>query len=261
MCLIVFAWRPDHPLPLIVAANRDEYHDRPTLPLAPWDDCPAIVAGRDLKTRGTWMGIGPGGRFAALTNIRDPRHPVGHASRGALPEGFLRGSQSPLEYLQQIVPQRHCYSGFNLLVGDAHQLCHLNSQEGLVRVVPPGLHGLSNATLNTPWPKLHKARTTLAGHLAKWQPDDRPGIDALLNILADTERAPDEELPMTGIALERERMLSSIFVLGTDYGTRSSTILLRHAGGACEIVERGFDRQGTEQSEVRLHYAAPGDTA
>ncbi|MCY1291946.1 Transport and Golgi organization 2 [compost metagenome] len=246
MCLIVFAWRPGHALPLVVAANRDEFYPRPSRPLAEWDDAPGLYAGRDLEAGGTWMGVTAGGRFAALTNIRDPGQAQGARSRGELVARYLRGTLSPSEYLQQVADQAHSYTGFNLLVGTADELGYLNAREGTPHLLAPGLYGLSNAALDTPWPKLQRTRAALAECLADPQPD------ALLALLADAEPASDGALPDTGVGLATERLLSSPFIASANYGTRASTALLRHADGSQLLVERSFGPCGAHLGEVRL---------
>ncbi len=168
MCLIVFAWQPGHALPLLVAANRDEFYARPSLPLAAWEDAEGVFAGRNLEAGGTWLGLGPAGRFAALTNVRDPSQALGKRSRGELVADFLRGGGNPADYLAQVAGRAADYSGFNLLIGDRHQLWHYNPRVGPPRLLPAGIYGLSNAALDTPWPKLLKARAALAERLADW---------------------------------------------------------------------------------------------
>lgn len=238
MCLIVFAWRPGHALPLIVAANRDEFHARPSLPLAPWPDAPEVVAGRDLQAGGTWLGIGSSGRFAALTNIRAPGSPAGARSRGELPERYLRGSLSPQAYLAEVSGQLDQYAGFNLLVGDDRQLWYLNSAVGSAQRLSAGTYGLSNAALDTPWPKLVRARRQLQSCLGA------PDIEALLALLSDAQPAQDAELPTTGVPYEWEKRLSSIFIASDDYGTRASTVLIGRADGSAKITERRFGPHG-----------------
>lgn len=238
MCLIVFAWRPAHPMPLIVAANRDEFHDRPSLPIGYWQDAPQVIAGIDLAGGGTWMGHTVHGRFAALTNIRDPQSQTGLRSRGELPANFLRGDSSPQAYLAEVSGHLEHYSGFNLLVGDASELWYLNSSEAAPRRLDAGIYGLSNAALDSPWPKLCRARDALQECL------EDPNADALLKLLHDTQPAADGDLPSTGVSPALEKMLSSIFVASNDYGTRASTIVIRHRDGATDIVERRFGRQG-----------------
>ena len=249
MCLIVFAWRPGHPQPLVLAANRDEFYARPSLPLAAWEDAEGVHAGRDLEAGGTWLGVGPGGRFAALTNIRDLRQPLGNRSRGELPAAFLRGRVSPAHYLQQVAAEAQHYSGFNLLAGDAQQLYYLHSREGLVRALPAGVYGLSNASLDSPWPKLLRARAALQDCLAE------PQAEALLALLGDPLPAADEQLPDTGVGLATERLLSSVFIASPNYGTRASTALIVQADGRREVVERSFGPSGAALGEVRLQLA------
>lgn len=238
MCLIVFAWRPSHALPLVVAANRDEFHARPSLPLAAWEDAPAIIGGRDLEAGGTWMGIRPDGRFAALTNIRSGGAPAGRRSRGELTEGYLRGDLPPAEYLAEVAGRVSDYAGFNLLVGSTAELWHFNSRTGLSRRLESGIYGLSNADLDTPWPKLRRARSAFAAEL----PHATTG--SLLRLLEDSAPAPDEQLPETGVPLEWERRLSSIFIASPEYGTRASTALLRWQDGRLDIQERRFGPDG-----------------
>ncbi|MDN6856507.1 NRDE family protein [Pseudomonas sp. CAN2814] len=246
MCLIVFAWRPDHATPLIVAANRDEFYARPTLPLAAWEDHPGVHAGRDLEAGGTWLGVAPDGRFAALTNVRDPGQPVGKHSRGELVATFLQGRQAPLEYLQKVARRAADYSGFNLLVGDRSQLCYFNPRVGPPVAVAPGVHGLSNAALNTPWPKLIKARSALDSAL------EQPDTGSLLALLRDNQQPGDAELPETGVGLATERLLSSVFIASANYGTRASTALIVHADGRRELLEHSFGPSGARLGEVAL---------
>lgn len=246
MCLIVFAWRPGHALPLLVAANRDEFHERPTQPLAAWQDAPGVHAGRDLEAGGTWLGVGPHGRFAALTNIREPGQPGGLRSRGALVAEYLRGELGVEAYLEHVTA--HCaeYAGFNLLVGDTQTLGYLHAREAVPRLLEPGIHGLSNAALDTPWPKLLKARTGLQRVL------DEPSTDRLLGLLGDDRQIADAELPDTGVGLATERLLSSVFIASQHYGTRASTALIMDAGGRRELVERSYGPFGRYLGEVRL---------
>ncbi|MGH8352102.1 MAG: NRDE family protein [Pseudomonas sp.] len=246
MCLIVLAWRPGHPLPLVLAANRDEFYARPSLPLAAWEDAPGIYGGRDLEAGGTWLGIGPDGRFAALTNIRDPRQPPFGRSRGELPVQFLRSPLAPDAFLMDLAERAGEYSGFNLLAGDAHQLWHLNSRAGAPERLTAGLYGLSNADLDTPWPKVQRAKAVLTECLAAPQAQD------LLGLLHDAQQAADAILPDTGVGLNTERLLSSIFVATRSYGTRASTVLLARADGSRQIVERSYGPYGAHLGEVQL---------
>jgi uncharacterized protein with NRDE domain len=246
MCLIALAWRPGHAHPLLVAANRDEFYARPSQPLAEWPDVPGVFAGRDLQAGGTWLGIGPGGRFAALTNIRDPDQAQGLHSRGELPVAFLGSNLSAADFIQQLSEQRRHYSGFNLLLGDHRQLWHFNSRTGRATALAEGLHGLSNADLDTPWPKLQRAKNALRHCL------DAPQPQALFTLLGDPTQAADEHLPQTGIGLTGERLLSSVFIASTTYGTRASSALIVHADGSRQLIERSFGPGGRYLGEVAI---------
>ena len=237
MCLILVAWQTHPDYPLVVAANRDEFHARPTAALAHWPDVPQVVAGRDLEAGGTWLGITEAGRFAAVTNVREPGKPRGQASRGGLTADFLRGDTSPGDYATAM--DGSAYSGFNLLLADRNQLWYRSNRDGAARALPPGIYGVSNHLLDTPWPKLATAKARFGEALAAL-----PNADALFGILTDREIVPDEHLPATGVSLEWERLLSAIFVQSPSYGTRASTVLLRHADGSAHIEERSFGADG-----------------
>jgi len=237
MCLIALAWRAHPDFPLVVAANRDEWRDRPAVPAHWWDDHPAILAGRDLQAGGTWMGVTRARRFAAVTNFRDPSDRRSTAlSRGALVTEFLRGEDPPEAYLARLAARASLYNGFNLLVGDAGSLFYFGSREGEVRAVEPGVHALSNHLLDEPWPKVRRARAGMREALG----DD----EALFTLLSDATPAPDESLPATGVGIARERQLSPILITGADYGTRASTVL-RLGAGAARFEERTRDATGT----------------
>ncbi|RIA21307.1 uncharacterized protein with NRDE domain [Ectopseudomonas oleovorans] len=245
MCLIVFAWRPEHPLALRLAANRDEFYARPSAALGEWKEAPGLFAGRDLEAGGTWLGITASGRFAALTNIRDPRQPNRTRSRGELSADFLRSDMSPQAYLQQVMRSAEQYAGFNLLLGDTTQLWHFNSHEGEARRLESGVYGLSNASLDTPWPKLVQARRALQ---TSTEADD----ETLMAIMADNRQAADHLLPDTGVGLATERLLSSIFITSAAYGTRASTALALRQDGSWRISERSFGPHGALLGEVSL---------
>ncbi|MBF7144199.1 MULTISPECIES: NRDE family protein [Pseudomonas] len=243
MCLIAFAWRPGHAQPLIVAANRDEFYARPTAPLAAWPDAPGVCAGRDLEAGGTWLGIGPAGRFAAVTNIRGGGKTQGQRSRGELCAAYLKGDCSLQAYAHTVHAQAGEYAGFNLLLGDRQALYYLSSHTA-PEALGEGVYGLSNAGLNTPWSKLLKARAALADHLA-----DTP--DTWFDMLANPELAADADLPQTGVGLVTERLLSSIFIANETYGTRASTVLVTQADGARTLIERSFGPGGRPLGEVK----------
>ena len=246
MCLIVFAWRPSHAQPLVLAANRDEFYARPTLPLAQWKDAPQVYAGRDLEAGGTWLGVNADGRFAALTNIREPGKPPGRRSRGELVARFLTSDVSMDEYLRETAVRSAEYGGFNLLVGDRQSLYFLHGGDPTPRRLEPGLYGVSNAGLDTPWPKLVKAKRALSDQLYNPEPD------ALFGFLADAEPAQDAELPSTGVGLATEKLLSSVFIASPNYGTRASTVLLVNADGSRRLIERSFGPYGGRLGEVDL---------
>lgn len=243
MCLIVFAWRPGHAQPLIVAANRDEFYARPTQPLARWEDYPQVCAGRDLEAGGTWLGLGAAGRFAALTNIRQPGQPAAMRSRGELVAGFLCGAQSIDEYLAEVAVRATQYAGFNLLLGDGQRLVYASSTVA-AQPLAAGVYGLSNAGLDSPWPKLLKARAGLAAQLQGYS------VESLLELLADAQPAADAELPDTGVGLATERLLSSAFIASPNYGTRASTVLVMDAEGRAQVTERSFGPYGGRLGEV-----------
>jgi uncharacterized protein with NRDE domain len=246
MCLIVFAWRPGHAQPLIVAANRDEFYARPSLPLAQWADALHVHAGRDLEAGGTWLGIGTNGRFAALTNIRDPQQPAARKSRGELVARFLTGNLAIDDYLADIVARAPEYAGFNLLLGNANELWHFNARDTQAVMLEPGVYGLSNAGLDTPWPKLVKARDALTAVL------DDPQPERLLAILSDAQTAPEAELPDTGVGQATESLLSSVFIASQNYGTRASTALIVQADGSRRMIERSFGPFGGHLGEVEI---------
>ena len=238
MCLIVFAWQLDPEWPLIMAANRDEFHARPAQAFGPWPDLPMIHAGRDLEAGGTWMGVASGRRFAALTNIRDPEQTVGMRSRGELVSAYLTGASKPEDYLKDLADRLEDYSGFNLLLGEDRELWHLNSARRSLRRLEPGLYGISNDDLDTPWPKLERSKAALERAMMG------PDREAFFNLLQDRSRPADSALPKTGVPLETERLLGSTFIVSPRYGTRASTVLLVDAMGKRNVEERSYDPEG-----------------
>jgi uncharacterized protein with NRDE domain len=242
MCLILFAYRCHRHYPLIIAANRDEFHDRPTAPASFWAEAPQLLAGRDLRGNGTWLGITRAGRFAALTNYRDPSMPDGTApSRGQLVTQFLRGPLPPAEYLETLRRQTTAYNGFNLLFGDQEALfCYSNRSEQPPPIIP-GIHGISNGQLDSSWPKVARGTAALARLLADGR---EPDLDGLFTMLADRTPVADPLLPDTGIGLARERLLAPLFIAGPGYGTRSSTVILCGGDGRITFSERTFHHNG-----------------
>ena len=256
MCLIAFAWKAHSAYRLVVAANRDEHHSRPTAPAAFWEDAPALFAGRDLKERGTWMGVTAHGRFSALTNYRDPTEfKAGAPTRGQLVANFLRESSTPFDYAEQLGAIQYMYNGFNLLAGDGDTLWYVGNRAGAPREVAPGVHGLSNALLDTPWPKATGLQAALDTALQA-RLEQEALIATLFEALAGREVAPDAQLPDTGVGLQRERDLSPRMIVAPLYGTRSATVLLMRHDGAIEMAERSFAPDGSVSGEVRQAVAA-----
>ena len=237
MCLIVVGWRVHPDYPLIVAANRDEFYVRPTAFADFWAEAPEIVGGRDLEAGGTWLGTTRTGRFAAVTNVREPGAGKGLHSRGKLTQAFLAGQQTASEYVNQL--EMHDFSGFNLLLGDGQSLWYCSNRGAAPRELGPGIYGLSNHLLDSPWPKLVTARLGFAQAIAKL-----PERGPLFDVLADDEIVPDTELPSTGVPLEWERRLSAIFVRSEYYGTRASTVLTLAGDGQITFEERSFGPHG-----------------
>lgn len=222
-----------------LAANRDEFYSRPTERAAFWPDAPNILAGRDLQGGGTWLGLTRTGRFAALTNYRDFRHPQhGERSRGLLVSDFLQSDAPPADYLDRLSRSGAKLGDFNLLVGDRHQLWYYSNRGTPPLEVPPGIHGLSNHLLDTPWPKVAEGSAALAALLRRGP--DRSPTDIFL-ILANRQPAADRLLPDTGVGRERERLLSSAFIASPEYGTRSSTLLFFSSSDMATFIERTFD--------------------
>lgn len=242
MCLIVFAWQVVPGAPLIAAANRDEYYDRPSAPAGAWPEHPKVYAGRDLKGGGSWMGISQEGvhgpRFAALTNIRGPQERREDApSRGALVADFLAGRLTAEQYVHQIAKGSEAYNGFNLVLGDRERLFWFSNRgandERNGKLLAPGIYGISNSLLDAPWPKVVRTKAQFASLLCQGAPED-----AFFEMLADTTRAPDLRLPDTGIELHLERELSAVCIETDGYGTRTSTVVKLWADAPAELHER-----------------------
>lgn len=237
MCLIVFAWQVVPGMPLVAAGNRDEFYERPATPAGWWDDHPHVYAGRDLRGGGTWMGITRDGRFAAITNIREPSEKRSDApTRGALVADYLSGHISAQEYVDRISPRARQYNGFNLLVGDRHQLIWYSNgepdDERNGKPLAPGVYGLSNGALDSPWPKVVRTKAQFASLLCQGAPHE-----AYFDMLSDTTRASDCRLPRTGVSLEWERILSAVCIDSPEYGTRSSTVVQLYSCNSAVLHE------------------------
>jgi uncharacterized protein with NRDE domain len=237
MCLIIFANNILDDYKLIFAANRDEFYDRPSEQAEFWSEHPNLLAGKDLQAGGTWMGITKQGRFAAITNYRDLKnHRTGAPSRGNLTLDYLVNDISPEKYYNKLKPVVNNYNGFNLILGDVNELFYFSNKSDGLQTLEPGIHGISNAVLDTPWPKVEKSKRQLQ-HLIE-QKNIHPW--EILNLLDDTSLAKDEELPDTGVGLELERMLSPVFIKSDNYGTRSSTIVTVDRQNNVRFVEKTY---------------------
>lgn len=247
MCLVAFALDAHPRHRLVFTGNRDESFDRPASPLAPWPDT-SVIAGRDLEAGGTWLGVTKRQRWAVLTNVRDPLHPrPATRSRGSLPADFLTSSRSAREYATDVAASRSDYDGFNLVVGDLEGVYAVSTRHDEVLSLGPGVYGLSNDRLDTPWPKVKRARRDLRRVLE----DETVETDSLLDIMDETSQAADDELPDTGVGLEVERMLSPMRIVAGDYGTRVSTAFVLEDGSG-RVAEQTWHRDGTKGGLVEV---------
>lgn len=248
MCLILFAIRQHPTHALVVAANRDESHARPARPLEFWPDRPSVLAGRDIQAGGTWLGVAANLRFASVTNLYSPVIREGELSRGTLCVDWLTGSERAESFAQNLVSER--YAPFNLLFGFLpDRLYHLCGRSGLLTSLPDGYHGISNGALNNDWPKVEQGKHALARAIAHGAQ-----IEDLFAVLRDRTPAPDEFLPNTGLERSLESRLSARFILGADYGTRASTIVLASADGSAEVFERRFAADGSVIGETQIKF-------
>lgn len=250
MCLVALAWKTHPHWRLVLAGNRDEFHARPTAPLAPWDDLPGVLAGRDLQSGGSWAGVGPAGRLAVVTNVRDPRltAPPGAPSRGALVADFLAAATPAAGAAASLQTRAARFAPFNLLLADADH-CHYigNWPTPTQRVVMPGVHGISNGPFDAPWPKTRQLCMALSDWLQGPAEDPAP----LWAALATEQLAADAELPDTGVGLALERRLSAAFIRDARYGTRASTLVAIDHDGQGWMAERRFGPDGRFDGETR----------
>ncbi|MFT3763128.1 MAG: NRDE family protein [Pseudoxanthomonas sp.] len=248
MCLVALAWKVHPRWRLLLAGNRDELHARPTAPLARWPGS-GIRAGRDLQSGGTWAGIDGCGRCAVVTNVRDPLAARAGPSRGQLPVGFLESQADAFACAESIAASARDFAPFNLLLADADACIHLGNHPQVERrAIAPGVHGMSNGGFDEAWPKTRR----LCGAMEKWLESGNEDFDPLWRALADEGIAPDEELPDTGVGLERERLLSAAFIRNPVYGTRASTIVAIDHEGKGFIAERRFGPDGAFAGETTL---------
>jgi len=252
MCLIVFAYKYHPHYPLILIANRDEFYDRPTRKAHFWDDYPDLLAGRDMKYGGTWMGITRSGRFAALTNFRENVKSREQAlSRGLMVTEFLTNMEPPETFLNGIILREEEYNGFNLLVGDLTSMLYYSNRSRKMKALNPGIYGLSNHLLDTPWPKVVNTRQALIDVI---EGSDTVDVDRLANLLYDQTPAADDKLPNTGFELEWEKVLSSPFIVTPTYGTRATTSLLIDNDGKVKFTERSFGSPGDQGSTIHYEF-------
>ncbi len=250
MCLMAWAWRCDRRYDLLLLANRDEWHARPTAPLHVWPHS-GIWAGSDLQAGGTWLGLAAGQRMAALTNVREPGQPPGERSRGLLVSDYLQSRRPAVDYIEQLMRDADRYAGFNLLLRDGAQMHYVSNRYPVRMNLPAGVYGLSNAGLDSPWPKLLTLRQRLHQDLAAaphrgW------------SWLQDRQSYPDDQLPDTGVGLAMERLLAAAFIVSPAYGTRSSALLGQ--GASDFFCEQSWDASGTARAEPRCLGSLPDMT-
>jgi uncharacterized protein with NRDE domain len=251
VCLILLAHCAHPRYRLIVAANRDEWFRRPSAPAAFWKDRPDLLAGRDLEQGGTWLGITRGGRFAALTNFRDPRSKRDDSpSRGELVADFLSGRAPAVQHARALLAEAPRYNGFNLLASDGAELAYVCSRTAQSQIVAPGIHGLSNGVLDEPWPKVRRGCERLAAAI-----DRDFSADDLFALLRDDALAPEAELPSTGVSTEWERLLSAMHIVADGYGTRCATVVLVEQTGDVTFLERTFDPTGRAADTVEHRFS------
>lgn len=239
MCLIAWNWQPTSDTPLLLLGNRDEFYARPTRGLHWWDDG-IVLAGQDLQAGGTWLGVSRSGRLAALTNVRAPGAiREGTPSRGELVAAFLHDNLNSMDFLQALAPRAQHYNPFNLLVFDGDALMGMHSRDAQPIALQPGMGGVSNASFDTPWPKLVQLKARLSQQLHRNVTND----EALLALLHDKALVPDADLPRTGVPLDLERGLSAAFIAMPGYGTRASS-LIRIQQGSISFTEQGFSEAG-----------------
>ena len=257
MCLILLAYQYHPQYHLILLANRDEFYQRSSLPLDYWPDAPTILAGRDLKGNGTWLGVTRTGRIAAVTNYRDPLNLRSDApSRGLLIRNYLNGNQSPQDFFKALSAKRNLYNGFNLLIGDQTQLYYYSNYHPTITKITPGIHGLSNHLLNTAWPKVTTGKKRLKHLLDR---SDQITIEDYFKLLKDRTVPGDRLLPNTGIGLAWERILAPLFICSPDYGTRCSSIILMESSGTIQFYERTYasDPNPTAETSTKKFIIKP----
>ncbi len=236
---------------MIIAANRDEFYSRPSAKASFWDDHPGLLAGKDLQAGGTWLGITKTGKFSAITNYRsNAEYKKGAPSRGQLVIDFLAGSDDPKDYAAKLLETGHLYNGFNLLFSDQSDLYYFSNHTRESAVLSPGIYGLSNHLLNTLWPKVEKSTLSFSKALMNKNVSDSD----LFEILSDTSKPADELLPDTGVGLELERVLSSVFVATPFYGTVSSTVIFVSNKDEVRFIEKSLNSSSEEWTTSEFNF-------
>ncbi len=236
MCLIAFAWDVHPKYKLIVSANRDEFYKRPTALAGFWEDIPNILGGRDLEANGTWMAVSANGKFAAVTNFRDLSNIREDAkSRGDIPTDFLNGSLPPYEFLQALHDHSEDYNGFNVIVSDQNEMVHYSNYERKINLIKRGIHGLSNALLDTPWPKVERVKQKFGNAI-----NEDFTAEGLIEMMSDVELADEQVLPDTGIPKDMELSLSAMCIRMEGYGTCCSTVITMDRMGVFSLTERSY---------------------
>jgi uncharacterized protein with NRDE domain len=256
MCLILLAYRQHADHPLLIAANRDEYHRRPAEAARFWPQAPQLLAGRDLLGGGTWLGVTRNGRFAAVTNFREPGATSGERSRGELCTNFLLGNSKASQFASDLAPGSSRYGGYNLLLWDGEELCYCSNQNRPYQVLQPGIYGVSNGYLDEAWPKVVTGKDALTRALA----GDNV-LETCLAILNCRQQPGDHHLPDTGVGLEFERLLAPRFILSHEYGTRVSTVLSVPVAGDLSFIEKSFDASGACSGRVRYDFPVKRELA
>ncbi len=241
MCTIFYAYNSQPDYYLVVAANRDEFLDRQTASANFWPSQPNLLAGQDLKHKGTWLGLTTGGRFCSITNYREPGTEIsGAESRGLLALDYLSGTMPPMQYVNDLCHSSKVYNGYNLIAGDSSALWYFSNRLTKPRQLTPGLYGLSNHLLDTPWPKVLLGHGFVKQALRSFNgpADEDRLILNLFEIMQNEEKPPDDQLPRTGLSIDKERQLSSVFIRTENYGTRATTVILWHKSGRVRFIER-----------------------
>ncbi len=251
MCLLLLSYKAHSNYKVIIAANRDEFYSRPTAPASFWKEHPDLLAGRDLKGGGTWLGITRGGKIAAITNYRDPaKYRKDAPSRGKLVLDFLTGRASPKNYADALIKNSRLYNGFNLLLFEQSELCYFSNQAQKPVLLSPGIYGLSNHMLDTPWPKVEKSKASFTEVLN----NDNISASDLFDILSDTSKPPDELLPNTGVGLAIERALSPVLISTALYGTRSSTVIFIMHTDEVRFIEKSLNTSSKEWTTSEFNF-------